>query len=198
MDPVTANPKNGSNFNRYWYANNNPYRFTDPDGRYTCGGGKEFCAKVDGYVDALKQSRESLRSSPSTRSEFRLVQRALKEIGVKGKGGPNYVSGTIDGRPSAHTDQKGTTTIDTAKLDAFGSTATHVGAQAIAHEARHDIDVRTGGVKKTEPAVRETERNAYDTSRAVDKGFGLNWTQEQYDDAVQDSVQSWLDQQENK
>ncbi|MCC8361806.1 RHS repeat protein [Lysobacter sp. A6] len=34
VDPVTARPI-GDNFNRYWYANNNPYRFTDPDGRET-------------------------------------------------------------------------------------------------------------------------------------------------------------------
>lgn len=33
MDPVTADAGTGANFNRYWYANNNPYRFTDPDGR---------------------------------------------------------------------------------------------------------------------------------------------------------------------
>lgn len=33
VDPVTANSNTGANFNRYWYANNNPYRFTDPDGR---------------------------------------------------------------------------------------------------------------------------------------------------------------------
>ncbi|MFP7722223.1 RHS repeat domain-containing protein [Lysobacter sp. A3-1-A15] len=33
VDPVTANSTDGSNFNRYWYANNNPYAFTDPDGR---------------------------------------------------------------------------------------------------------------------------------------------------------------------
>lgn len=33
VDPVKANPSNGQNFNRYYYANNNPYRFTDPDGR---------------------------------------------------------------------------------------------------------------------------------------------------------------------
>lgn len=33
VDPVTANSSTGANFNRYWYANNNPYKFTDPDGR---------------------------------------------------------------------------------------------------------------------------------------------------------------------
>ncbi|MCE7032881.1 RHS repeat-associated core domain-containing protein [Lysobacter sp. GX 14042] len=33
VDPVTAGSNTGANFNRYWYANNNPYRFTDPDGR---------------------------------------------------------------------------------------------------------------------------------------------------------------------
>jgi RHS repeat-associated protein len=37
VDPVTANSGPASNFNRYWYANNNPYKFTDPDGRLaTC------------------------------------------------------------------------------------------------------------------------------------------------------------------
>jgi hypothetical protein len=33
VDPVKANANSGENFNRYYYANNNPYRFTDPDGR---------------------------------------------------------------------------------------------------------------------------------------------------------------------
>lgn len=33
VDPVQANQRPGQNFNRYWYANNNPYKFTDPDGR---------------------------------------------------------------------------------------------------------------------------------------------------------------------
>lgn len=32
-DPVAPDPNTGANFNRYAYANNNPYRFTDPDGR---------------------------------------------------------------------------------------------------------------------------------------------------------------------
>jgi RHS repeat-associated protein len=33
MDPVAVNQDFGANFNRYWYGNNNPYKFTDPDGR---------------------------------------------------------------------------------------------------------------------------------------------------------------------
>jgi RHS repeat-associated protein len=33
VDPVTTNAKDGSYFNRYVYAANNPYKFKDPDGR---------------------------------------------------------------------------------------------------------------------------------------------------------------------
>jgi RHS repeat-associated protein len=37
VDPVTADSAGGTNFNRYWYGNNNPYKFTDPDGRQSVG-----------------------------------------------------------------------------------------------------------------------------------------------------------------
>lgn len=35
VDPVTTDAKSGDNFNRYWYARNNPYTLTDPDGRWS-------------------------------------------------------------------------------------------------------------------------------------------------------------------
>jgi RHS repeat-associated protein len=33
VDPVTTDAKTGDSFNRYAYGNNNPYKYTDPDGR---------------------------------------------------------------------------------------------------------------------------------------------------------------------
>lgn len=48
VDPVTTNAKDGSFFGRYHYANNNPYKFVDPDGRAgalaACAGGPVTCA----------------------------------------------------------------------------------------------------------------------------------------------------------
>jgi RHS repeat-associated protein len=47
VDPVVTDGKDGSFFNRYVYANGNPYRFKDPDGRSgalaLCGGGPVAC-----------------------------------------------------------------------------------------------------------------------------------------------------------
>ena len=38
VDPDMVDSNTGNNFNRYWYVNGNPYRFTDPDGRQACDG----------------------------------------------------------------------------------------------------------------------------------------------------------------
>ena len=46
VDPVTPDAGIGVNFNRYWYADNNPYSFKDPDGRQRCGvnnSGSDSC-----------------------------------------------------------------------------------------------------------------------------------------------------------
>ncbi|WP_428942551.1 RHS repeat domain-containing protein [Xanthomonas oryzae] len=50
VDPVTAYSNPNGAFNRYWYASNNPYRFTDPDGRQSVqemiDSGAEGCGAV--------------------------------------------------------------------------------------------------------------------------------------------------------
>lgn len=51
-DPVQADPATGEQFNRYHYADGNPYRFTDPDGRQAKemlrGGFRLIKALIDG------------------------------------------------------------------------------------------------------------------------------------------------------
>jgi hypothetical protein len=34
VDPVHVDTSSGGNFNRYWYANNSPYTYSDPDGEF--------------------------------------------------------------------------------------------------------------------------------------------------------------------
>jgi uncharacterized protein RhaS with RHS repeats len=52
VDPVETNTSNGFNFNRYWYANNNPYKFTDPDGRAPPGCGDGTCSSSPAQVES--------------------------------------------------------------------------------------------------------------------------------------------------
>jgi hypothetical protein len=54
-DPVTPFSAGGA-FNRYWYANNNPYRFTDPDGRQSAD--RAYGAAV-GFM--LRDNPEAMR-----------------------------------------------------------------------------------------------------------------------------------------
>jgi hypothetical protein len=58
VDPVKTDEKNGTNFNRYWYANNNPYRFTDPDGREVVFAVDPNAAGGNGHTTLYFQDEE--------------------------------------------------------------------------------------------------------------------------------------------
>ncbi|MBV6860060.1 wall-associated protein, partial [Xanthomonas campestris pv. zingibericola] len=57
VDPVAADSVLAANFNRYWYANNNPYKFTDPDGRQSAAD--RYYGAAVGYM--LRNDPEKLR-----------------------------------------------------------------------------------------------------------------------------------------
>jgi uncharacterized protein RhaS with RHS repeats len=62
VDPITADGNNGANFNRFWYANNNPYLFTDPDGRQAKS--EEEKPETDGQRRMReKEQRDRIRNS---------------------------------------------------------------------------------------------------------------------------------------
>lgn len=67
VDPVQANPNNGQNFNRYYYADNNPYKFTDPDGRAKSCANNQCVITADTHNPAKSNGQTTL-ASPDLRA----------------------------------------------------------------------------------------------------------------------------------
>ncbi|WP_425608092.1 RHS repeat domain-containing protein [Pseudoxanthomonas winnipegensis] len=94
VDPVTAYAKPGVNFNRYWYASNNPYRFTDPDGRYVCSGSKTDCGNFDKAIDAAKAASTSSKLTEGQRGQ---LSAAVNFFGEKGNSDIKVSFGDLKG-----------------------------------------------------------------------------------------------------
>jgi len=61
VDPLMASAKvsNPQTWNRYSYALNNPLRFTDPTGMYTCEGTEDQCKQFEKTRAGLLKSKDS-------------------------------------------------------------------------------------------------------------------------------------------
>lgn len=101
-DPVQANPDNGQNFNRYYYANNNPYRFTDPDGRRPCEGTR--CQIEISRQSLGNESADAMLQQANAVDEIKTAVLAVKIMGQiflsQFEDGPG---GAIAGAPAALT-----------------------------------------------------------------------------------------------
>ena len=112
IDPVATDSKTGGNFNRYWYAADNPYRFTDPDGRLAMGNGhKENRNDLNGgptewenFVASISFSSGDKEAKVDSNGKVTL---AIKDA-VTASIGPNGLNATIGGKGVTFTyDDKG-------------------------------------------------------------------------------------------
>jgi len=98
-DPVAAHENVAGNFNRYWYGNNNPYKFTDPDGRLSFASGATATGSAIAGGSVSTQWVYSFPSlDPKTWSVGVLTQGGL----VAGTGIGGGLSGTFTWNLSAN------------------------------------------------------------------------------------------------
>ena len=139
VDPVQADDK-GGDFNRYWYANNNSYRFVDPDGRYMCTASKAACARVSGAFKSAREERLSSIRGIDGLHAFTALHNVRSFYGAANvKNGVSIVDGNPKngGVGGALRNEDGTTTI-TINFSKIKGNAMLAGT--LFHEGRHGLD----------------------------------------------------------
>lgn len=140
-DPVTARENPLSAFNRYRYANSNPYRFFDPDGRSACpGSSKSNCIQADTY-DSSRSTGQTSQASTSVGNAM-VSQKGV--VAVKEGGSVEKIGFVVATEGGDHKVElaSNATTASTATTDS-ASAAVPKGAEAVIHG---HIDGRTDGV----------------------------------------------------
>jgi RHS repeat-associated protein len=129
VDPVTAYDGDARHFNRYIYAYNNPYKFTDPDGRCPqCLWGAPIGAGVN-------LGAQLLTNKGSFKERWEKV--SWKQVGVA------TVAGGLSGGVSAVA-STATTTLGAVAANVAGNAA--VGA--LATQASAQVEGKTASVKE--------------------------------------------------
>jgi RHS repeat-associated protein len=100
VDPVTPESSTGANFNRYWYANSNPYRYIDPDGRYGQGAGwkgkdrewRRFDGAQQREAARLERAAAKITRALETGKGLKGVTRSFERTFGKGSGTPENMA----------------------------------------------------------------------------------------------------------
>src|SRR5690348_6843651 len=99
VDPVPPDQQQGENFNRYHYANNNPYVFTDPDGRLPILIPIIFgvtAYTTSNYANAPARGEPTMSMSPSDQATAALPQGRLitpLKVAAEANGSGRYTPG---------------------------------------------------------------------------------------------------------
>jgi RHS repeat-associated protein len=148
VDPVGVDPTNAGNFNRYEYANDNPYRYTDPDGRFECGN-KQSCEVGTAISNGLKQAQAHYKVGSQA---YTKLGNEIKFLGTANDGNKLTVTAVSDKNSTyigmGAWDKKtgtGTLTVNLANVTNPAFTKLQNTANFVAtgaHEIKHAMDDR--------------------------------------------------------
>lgn len=174
-DPVAAYSKKGINFNRYWYASNNPYRFIDPDGRWVCASDASK-ANCDSFRSALARVDQASRSDSLSKSQQDTLSKAVSFYGKEGDKNVTVSFADLKGANGNATSNSATFDMNALKRSAtYGSSAENNSlnalAKTVAHEGDHGWRDADGSYKAM--TRYEMEKKGYEAQAVYQKAAGF-------------------------
>jgi hypothetical protein len=149
------------------YANNSPFRYYDPSGRYTCEWSDEDCGSFENGADLV---RETANSSRLTEEESRNLKEVSDSIGANGDN--NGVVIKFGDTPLAGGSEAYDQSTRTTTLTLRGNSDLRNLGKNIAHEARHGlVDSQRGRMDNNREERTENEIQAYTTQAYYQKAL---------------------------
>jgi len=178
IDPVGVDPANMHSFNRYAYANNNPYKYVDPDGRAV------FLAPVVVFLakELAGEAFEQATGVPALFSVKGVAKAVRKELAKSGGAAVEGAAkrGLGNGRNTSRSfDTGGPTTSRPASFPQGNSQTQHIFRDAPGHLAD------TPANRKLLQGVANDSRTTLGTDR-----FGNSWSARTRSDGSQVWVQT--------